>query len=286
MKTVLVVISVISAAQAQDAADLLQKARTAFLANRSQERYWIWTSVTTRSILDKAGQTLEALPSVTIESPIRTDGQRCNAVLAWGDGVEPYLKNASAEERCKVEEEVPAVIQMDAVLMLDRVRVRARTDSEITLTVHPDKRARESENAAKRCAGSLEGTIGLDPETYFPKRIDLTVVATGCERNQTELEDHYEGVTVKIAGGYLKGTHLSIDYALQRDKTGDALRNFWIAAHRRSFQPFRKNTVGVMISGRRFKLSSNGPDRQGLTEVVTAATEVSAESLLKVELPK
>jgi hypothetical protein len=286
MKLVLVIISLISAAQAQDAAELLQKARTAFLANRSQERYWIWTSITTRSIVDKAGKTLETLPSVTIESPIRKDGQRCNAVVAWGDGVEPYLKNASAEERCKVEEEVPVVIQLDTVLMLDHVRVQARTASEITLAVHPDKNTRESEDAAKRCAGSLAGTIGLDPETYFPKRIDLTVVTPGCERDKTELEDHYEGVTVKIGGGYLKGTHLSIDYALQQDKTGDASRNFWIAAHRRAFQPFHKNTAGVMISGRRFKLSSKGPDRQGLTEVVTTATEVSAESLLKVDLPK
>src|SRR5277367_4695603 len=86
-----------SAARAEDAAALLAKARAAFVENQSQERYWIWTITTTRAILDKNGNTVERIPSVTIESPIRSDGKRCNAVVAWGDGVEPYLKNASAD---------------------------------------------------------------------------------------------------------------------------------------------------------------------------------------------
>lgn len=274
------------AAFAEDAAAMLAKARVAFIENRAQERYWIWTSVSTRSILDKAGKTLETLPSVSIESPIRTDGKRCSAVVAWGDGVEPYLKNASADERCKVEEEVPAVIRMDDVLEAEHATLKARTSDEITLAIHPARRARESADPAKRCADSIEGTIGLDPVTYFPKRVDLTVVTNGCERKATQLEEHYEGSTVKAAGGYLKGTHLRYEYAFQQDKTGNASRNFWIAVRRSVQQPFRSHAVAVMISGRRFMLSSKGPDRQGVTEVATTASEISAESSLKFELPK
>jgi hypothetical protein len=281
MKAAVLISLLCGAAAAQDAPELMAKARAAFLENRSQERYWIWTTTTTRSILDKSGKTLETLPSVTVESPIRSDGRRCNAVVAWGDGVEPYLKNAAAEERCKVEEEAPPVIRMEAVLESGHASVQARTNSEITLAIHPDNQAREA-----RCEGSLEGTIGLDPETYFPKRVDLRVVTDGCAQKVSQFEEHYGGSTVKAAGGYLKGTQIRFEYALQKDKSGSASCDFWIAAHRRAVQPFPKNITGILISGRRFKLSSKGAERQGVTEVSTTATETSAESMLKFDVPK
>jgi hypothetical protein len=275
-----------NAAHAEDAKALLAKARAAFVENQSQERYWIWTITTTRLILDKAGKTLEQIPSVTIESPIRSDGKRCNAVVAWGDGIEPYLKNASADRRCTVEQEVAPSFRMEDVLANHRVTVQARSNSEITLAIRPDKTQGESEDAAKRCAGSLDGTIGLDPDSYFPKRVDLTVVNNGCERKAVEMEEHYAGSTVMAAGGYPKGAHIQYEYELQKDKTGNASRNFWIAAHRRLLQPFPKNLAGVIISGRNFKLSNRGQERQGLTEGIARASEVSAESMLKFEVPQ
>ncbi len=274
-----------SAAHAEDAKALLAKARAAFVENQSQERYWIWTITTTRLILDKNGKTLEQIPSVTIESPIRSDGKRCNAVVAWGDGVEPYLKNASVDQRCKVEQEVAPSFRMEDVLENHRVTLQARASSEITMAIRPDKAQGESDDAVKRCAGSLEGTIGLDPDSYFPKRVDLTVVNSGCERKAEEMEEHYDGTTVKAAGGFPKGAHIQYEYELQKDKTGNASRNFWIAAHRRLVQPFPKNLAGVIISGRNFRLSNRGQERQGLTEGTATASEVSAESMLKFEIP-
>jgi hypothetical protein len=283
---ILVLLSLLSAvASAEDARPVLAKARAAFLANQSQERYWIWTSITTRSILDRSGKAVDQFPAVTIESPIRSDGKRCNAVVAWGDGVEPYLKNASADERCKVEEEVQPVIQLEAVFESERVSLTGRTDSEITLAIHPDKVA-HTRDEAKRCAASLEGSIGLDPQTNFPGRIDFTVASGDCERKRALLEDHYAGSIVQAAGGYAKGTRVHIEYTLERDKTGHAPRDFWIATRRRVIQPLPRNLTGVVISGRSFKVSSRGPDRQGVSEVTTTATEVSAESLLKFEVPK
>ena len=104
----------------KDATAILANARTAFLENRQRERFWTWTTISDRSITDKAGTVLKKLPQVTIESPIRSDGKRCNAVLAWGDGVEPYLANASADERCKVEKESPETFTIAAFLKAGR----------------------------------------------------------------------------------------------------------------------------------------------------------------------
>lgn len=97
----------LSAAAGQDAGGLLAKAHTAFIENSAHARYWNWTVVSTRTVIGKDGKVLEELPSVTVESPIRSDGKRCNAVLAWGDGREAYLANASAEERCAVKKNRP-----------------------------------------------------------------------------------------------------------------------------------------------------------------------------------
>jgi len=283
---VLVLFSLLSAvAFAEDAQALLAKARASFVANQAQERYWIWTSITTRSIVDQSGKTVDQFPAVTIESPIRSDGKRCNAVVAWGDGVEPYLKSAGADERCKVEEEVQPVIRLEAVFESDRVGLTRRTDSEVTLALHPDKGFHNGDEA-KRCAASLEGSIRLDPQTNFPRRIDFTVASGGCERKRALLEDHYAGSIVQAAGGYAKGTRVQIEYTLERDKTGHAPRDFWIATRRRVIQPLPRNLTGVVISGRSFEVTSRGPDRQGVSEVTTTATEVSADSLLKFEIPK
>src|SRR4051812_44620604 len=82
---------------ADDAHALLAKARAAYLENRDHARFWNWTSATTRTIFDKDDIVLQQLPSVTVESPIRSDGKRCNAVLSWGDGEKPYLADADAD---------------------------------------------------------------------------------------------------------------------------------------------------------------------------------------------
>jgi hypothetical protein len=286
MKLVVAVISVATLASAQDAHALLEKARAAFEANHARERYWIWNSVTARSILDKNGKVLETLPAVTVESAIRRDGKRCNAVLAWGDGVAPYLANASAEERCKVEEEAPPVLEVASVLAAGRVAIQGTMDSDIILAVQPEKKPSNSSDPATRCAGSLEGSIGIDVDTYFPKRFDLMVVNSGCEKPMTEYQDHYDRAAVKAVGGYLRGARIRIEYELQKDKAGDASRDYWLAVHRRVVQPLPKNVVSVLVSGRRLPLSSRGAERQGLVDVNVAASEVTAESVLKFEIPK
>jgi hypothetical protein len=92
---------------------------------------------------------------VTVESPIRSDGKRCNALLAWGDGVEPYLANASAEERCAVEKEAPETFRVDAFLESRQVKIQSSTSSSITLVIRED-------NAERRlCTTEVHGDESL-----------------------------------------------------------------------------------------------------------------------------
>jgi len=88
-----------------DAADLLAKARAAFERNQTLETHWNWTRTETRTVVDSGGKTLQKLPTVTIESTVKSDGRRCEAVLAWSDGVEAYKVRADSDERCEATEQ-------------------------------------------------------------------------------------------------------------------------------------------------------------------------------------
>src|ERR1035438_8616863 len=86
------------AAAQDDATALLAKAVAAFEKNQQNEKQWNWNIVEKRRLLNKSGETVESFPSVTSESVILSDGRRCNAVTAWGDGREPYMKDDPAEQ--------------------------------------------------------------------------------------------------------------------------------------------------------------------------------------------
>ena len=273
--------------EAQDAASLLAKARAAFVENRDRERFWNWTTVTNRSIIDKTGTEFEKLPSVTIESPIRDDGKRCNAVMAWGDGTEPYLANASAEERCAVEKETPEMFQMEAFLESRQAKIESRSPTAITLAIREDKAAMEDKDPMKRCVASVRGTLQLDPATFFPKHIEVTMPGGACEQKHLTAQDHYEDELVKnVTAGFTKGTLMRFDYALQKDKAGHAEKDFWICTHRYAVRPLQKTAGGMIVSGRRFPLARAGLERRVVIDGQTVATEFSAESSLKFETVK
>ncbi len=280
---------------AQDAGALLAKAHTAFVENRERERYWTWTTVETRSILDKSGKVIERIPSVTIDSPIRSDGKRCNAVLAWGDGREPYLVNASADERCTVENETPGLFRVEALLESRQLKIETQDAHSIVLAFRPDKGFESSVDPVRRCTGSLEGTIELDAATCFPKRINVTIAANGCMQTRLTAVDHYSDTALQpgddsasrpVFSSLLKGSALQFEYELQKDKTGNATKDFWICVHKYSVRPLQKNATGMFISGRLFKLTSRGPDRRGVSDISTKAAELTAESLIKFETEK
>jgi hypothetical protein len=284
------------AANIKDPVTLLAKARAAFVANQARERYWNWATVENRSILDKSGKVIEKIPSVTVDSPIRSDGKRCNAVLAWGDGREPYLANATADERCTVEKEIPGVFRIEALFESRQFKMESRDASSIVLAIRQDKELASSADPSERCAGSVEGKIQLDAATFFPKNIDVTIATNGCMQTRRTGVDHYgaeassksprDSPANPVFSGLLKGSVLQFEYELQRDKTGDATRDFWICAHKHSVRLLQPGTTGMFVSGRLFRLTSRGPGRRVVIDATGKAAELSAESLLKFEMEK
>lgn len=273
-------------ASAEDAAAILAKSRAAFIQNHERERFWNWTTLYERSVVDKNDALIEKLPSVTIESPIRADGKRCSALLAWGDGVEPYLANASAEQRCAVQEEVKELFTMEAFLESRQVKVQSQNASGITLVISLDKEAMKSSDASKRCVASVKGTVRVNLPSYFPTDIQATMPGSACIETRHDVANHYDDSTVKnVTAGQTKGSFIRQQYELQKDKGGDHAKDFWICKHRYSMRPLQKGATAILISGRRFQLTSTG-DRRMIIEARTNANELTAESLIKFETEK
>lgn len=268
---------------ADDAHALLAKARAAFLENREHARYWNWTIKTDRRVVDKDGTTLDELPSVTVESPIRSDGRRCNAVLSWGDGREPYLANADADARCTVEQEVQDRFKVEALLQSRLVKVRAHSANQIILETRADTEAAESTDLVKRCIASTRSRIDLDARTYFPKTIDIEVVGTGCE-GKTAAVDHYDNQAIPNAqSSFRKGSTERLEYARQEDKAGNVTKDYWICVGRSSARPLRAGATVLIFWGRRFQLTSSGDHRTMLVTATTRADELATDALLKFE---
>src|SRR2546425_10218005 len=104
------------APQVDDAAALLAKAAAAFRQNQDNEKHWNWNVTETRTLVNKAGDPVQKFPGVTSESVIRANGRRCDAVLSWGDGKQPYLRDADAEARCQAMDAVRPPFPIAALL--------------------------------------------------------------------------------------------------------------------------------------------------------------------------
>lgn len=268
----------------EDAQVLLDKARTAFLDNRDRERYWNWTIITRRSILDKHGKLIVELPSITVESPIRSDGKRCNALLAWGDGREPYLAKASADERCTVEQELKELFQEENLLASRLVKLQSRSASEIALEIPVDKALTKSKDPFQRCTASVKATLHLDAATYFPKRIAMEVVGSGCEQVRGVV-NHYDNAAplTNARSTLTKGATLEREYVLQKDKGGDTTKNFWMCMHQHSVRPLRDSATLLLVWGRSFEIGEPVSGRHVEVDALTIANELASESLLKFD---
>src|SRR5580658_7328735 len=88
----------------ENATDLLAKAADAFQRNQAKEGHWTWTVEEHAFTRDAAGKTIQEFPVVKVESVIRSDGRRCEAVLSWSDDWEPYPEGADNDTRCQLAE--------------------------------------------------------------------------------------------------------------------------------------------------------------------------------------
>ncbi len=89
-----------------------------------------------------------------------------------------------------------------------------------------------------------------------------------------------------VRNGYTKGTQIRLEYTAQKDKLGDAHKDYWLFTRRHSERPLRKNSGGVVVAGRLFQLNSRGPDRRMITDSSATGSELSAESVLKFATEK
>src|SRR5438034_382123 len=90
----------VALSQARTGQWLLAQAAETFDRNRGQEHFWNKTSHETWSATDSRGRILQQFPAVTVESVVRKDGTRCNAVVAWSDGVPAHMLRADEDARC------------------------------------------------------------------------------------------------------------------------------------------------------------------------------------------
>src|SRR6516225_6569232 len=114
---------------------LLAKAAAAFENNQKNEVHWNWNIVETRQLLAKSGETLQKFPTVTSESVIRSNGRRCNALTAWGDGREPYMKDADPDERCQAFNALGTPFEVALLLKSGNARLVTQTSSSVTISV-------------------------------------------------------------------------------------------------------------------------------------------------------
>src|SRR4051812_6404108 len=101
MLACMIAVSFVRAAADSEAAAVLAKAVAAYQKNLANQKHWNWTITETRELVERSGKVAHRFPDITSESVIRSDGRRCNAVTAWGDGRAPYMKDADPDERCQ-----------------------------------------------------------------------------------------------------------------------------------------------------------------------------------------
>jgi hypothetical protein len=124
----------------------------------------------------------------------------------------------------------------------------------------------------------------VDKATNFPVMIEVHVPGNDCAVQHGTAINHYDDAKISnLTSGFTKGTTLHYEYQLQRDKNGNASKDFWICAHIHTVRPLVKSANSLVISGRRFPLTSTTPDRIMVVDTTTTATELSADFQIKFE---
>jgi hypothetical protein len=265
-----------------DAVALLAKAAAAYRSNVANQKHWNWTVTETRALTDKSGKELHSFPSVAAESVIRSDGKRCNAVTAWGDGRKPYMKDADPDERCQAYDSLGTPFEVASLLSGTNAELVKKTAGTIAISVLPDRSRLKSPDFSVRCAASIKADIELDPATFFPMMIAGEVVESGC--NGQFVPVVYDGSTVRqpMTGQFRKGAVFRVTYALQRDKFDNPANSYWISVSQHYDQPWSKDAGVLYYWGRQFRVPPNGASRL-VKDIRTNAQEFGAGSTLRFD---
>jgi len=266
---------------ADDAAALLAKAVEAFRANVPKQKNWNWQTAESRQLVDRSAKPLQRFPSVISESILRSDGRRCNAVSSWGDGRKPYLADADPDERCQAMSGIEPAFPPLGVLLSQRGKVMEKTADAITIAVEPDKSKLRDPNFEIRCGASIRATARLDAATLFPLSMEGEVVESGCDSTFNAV-NHYETMTrAPMTSNFRKGSTFQVEWTLQKDKTGDPGKNYWIASEQHYSQPWNNENRVLYYWGRQVPVLREG--HRLIKDLKTTAQEfvVGSELIFK-----
>jgi hypothetical protein len=261
--------------------DLLAKASSAYDANRVREQHWNWTATEKRQLAGRSGDILQNFPAVTAESVIRSNGNRCNAVVAWGDGLKPYKLLADNDERCRAMDDFRAPFELQELLKSSQVKVLEEWEGGVAISILPDKARLKSEDPAVRCAASIEATVKLDLATMFPQSVEGKVVENGCDARATPLVQYGKSVSTPMRAIFRKGASFRMEFKLQKDKFGNVANSFWICSSQHYLMPWDADNGLLVYWGRQVPVKSGG--RQLVKDIEMKAREFGAGSEVRYD---
>ena len=272
----------IPAAAQDDAGALLARAVAEFARNQQNEKHWNWSIFETRHLLNGSDTTIQTFPSVTSESVIQSDGRRCNAVTAWGDGRVPYMKDADPDQRCQAINALGTPFDVALLLRSSTAEVIEHSASAVRIEVLPDKSRTRSPDYGVRCAASIKATIELDPATFFPTRIEGEVTEKGCNGQFTPVVHYERWTTQPLVSQFRKGATFRVLYALQKDKFDNPANSFWISSEQHYVQPWASDVRVLYYWGRQVSVNRTSGHHL-VKDMKTTAQEFGAGSQLRFD---
>jgi hypothetical protein len=252
----------------KEAVDLLAKASAAFDVNRTREPHWNWTATEKRELASRSGDILQSFPAVTAESVVRSDGNRCNAVVAWSDGQTPNKLLADSDERCRAMDEFRTPFQLQELLKSSQVKVLEEWEGGVAISILPDKSRQASEDPAVRCAASIQAVVKLDLETMFPQTVEGKVVENGCDQRVAPVAMNGKAPVRAI---FRKGASFRIEFKLQQAKAGSNANSYWVCASQHYLMPWDAENGSLVYWGRQVPVKAGG--RQLVKDIEVKARE-------------
>lgn len=255
---------------------LLAKASAVFDANQAREVHWNWTALEKRSLTNRSGAVVQTFPSVTAESVLRANGGRCNAVVAWGDGLKPYKASASPDERCRAMDDFRPPFEVRELLRGSQATMGPAEDGGAAILIQPDKARQRSDDSEIRCAASIEATVRLDPTSSFPRSIEGKVTGDGCEQRGAAPMQYGQASSKMMRTAFRKGASFRMTFQLQKDKFANQANSFWICVSQHYAMPWDSDNEVLAYWGRQIPANSAG--RQLVKDIATRAREFGADS--------
>jgi hypothetical protein len=268
-------------APSKEALDLLAQASVAFDRNHVSEQHWNWTATEKRQLAGRSGDILQSFPAVTAESIIRSNGDRCNAVVKWGDGLTPYKMLADSDERCRAMDDFRAPFELQELLKSSQAQVLEEWEGGVALSILPDKTRQRSEDPAVRCAASIQAVVRLDLTTHFPQSIEGKVVDGGCEQRAAPVVQYGRAAAAPMRTIFRKGASFRMEFKLQRDKFGNANNSFWVCTNQHYLMPWDADNGLLVYWGRQLPVKAGG--HQLVKDIETKAREFGAGSEVRFD---